>query len=317
MQRPVPIPVRAVGPGSQPEDDAALEVLPLPRWMDTFEMPHVPERVPASLMFESVAALQALLDAMQPLSAASDVVAPAAAQALAAPDAPDAPGAHPRVVLDTLSPAALALTNEVLGEGEVSIRLAAPAGGRAVHAQESVFAGVWRCGELDGDGRLTRYWLEAGALPDVVLEAAAQGTDDVADPLPWPAGTMNAPALLAELRARIATLRAGGRGGQINLSLLPLSPADRQVLGEALPVGPVAVISRGFGNCHIGSTTVPGVWRQQYFNSMNTLILELIEVAGVPEVAVASAEDLDDSRERLADLLRWMRESALEDQPAD
>ena len=69
------------------------------------------------------------------------------------------------------------------------------------------------------------------------------------------------------------------------------------------------MISRGFGNCRITSTGARDVWRVQYFNSMNTLILNTIEVVDVPEVALAATEDLVDSRERLAELVTWMSES--------
>jgi hydrogenase-1 operon protein HyaF len=79
---------------------------------------------------------------------------------------------------------------------------------------------------------------------------------------------------------------------------------------QALPVGPVAIISRGFGNCRITSTAARHVWRVQYFNNMNTLILDTLEVVDLPEVAVAAAEDLRESRERFAELLEWMAESA-------
>jgi hydrogenase-1 operon protein HyaF len=301
-QRPFPIPVRArpadaapLGPGSQPGDgdDVMPDVLALPRGMNTFEMPHVPQHVAAAVMLGSADALQAMLEAMR----------------AALPEE-----GNPCIALDALSPAAMTVTDEVLGEGEVSIRVAAHGDRPAVHAQESVFAGLWRCGEFDAGGRLVRYWLEAGGVPAAVTLAAAHGDGRIVDPQPWPTGTMNAPSLLAELRARIATAHEeGGRGGQLNLSLLPLSPADREVLAQALPPGPVAIISRGFGNCHIGSTIVPGVWRQQYFNSVNTLILDLVEITTLPEVVAASAEDMHDSRERLSELVQWMRETAAAD----
>ena len=45
---------------------------------------------------------------------------------------------------------------------------------------------------------------------------------------------------------------------------------------------------------------------------MNTLILNTIEVVDVPEVALAAAEDLEDTRERLAELVDWMSESCAE-----
>jgi hydrogenase-1 operon protein HyaF len=90
--------------------------------------------------------------------------------------------------------------------------------------------------------------------------------------------------------------------------VFPLSPDDHRVLERALPVGPVAMISRGFGNCRVTSTLARDVWRVQYFNSMNTIILDTIEVVDVPEVALAADEDLADSRERLAELIAWMGE---------
>jgi hydrogenase-1 operon protein HyaF len=81
------------------------------------------------------------------------------------------------------------------------------------------------------------------------------------------------------------------------------------VLDAVLPVGPVALISRGFGNCRITSTLARDVWRVQYFNSMNTLILNTIEIVEAPEAALAAAEDLADSTTRLAELVEWMSES--------
>jgi hydrogenase-1 operon protein HyaF len=47
----------------------------------------------------------------------------------------------------------------------------------------------------------------------------------------------------------------------------------------------------------------------QYFNNMQTLILNTIEVVEMPEVAIAAQEDLLETRGRLADLVSWMGES--------
>jgi hydrogenase-1 operon protein HyaF len=38
-----------------------------------------------------------------------------------------------------------------------------------------------------------------------------------------------------------------------------------------------------------------GVWRVQFFNSMDTLILDTLEVTDMPEVVLAAPEDLSDS----------------------
>jgi hydrogenase-1 operon protein HyaF len=95
----------------------------------------------------------------------------------------------------------------------------------------------------------------------------------------------------------------------INLTLLPLSPEDAAHLDALLDGGTVVILSRGFGNCRISSTAVRNVWRVQYFNNMQTLILNTIEVVEMPEVAIAAQEDLLETRGRLADLVSWMGES--------
>jgi hydrogenase-1 operon protein HyaF len=119
---------------------------------------------------------------------------------------------------------------------------------------------------------------------------------------------MNAPSLLTEIRAGVARYRPGDQAHVINLTLLPLTPEDQQLLDRALPVGSVAILSRGFGNCRVTSTAIRNLWRVQYFNSMQTLILNTLEITRVPEVALAAQDDLADSRERLVELLDWMAE---------
>jgi hydrogenase-1 operon protein HyaF len=194
----------------------------------------------------------------------------------------------------------------MLGDGEVSIQVN---GARRLRIQESVFAGIWRVVEFDRDDRIVADWIEVGALPQAVVEAAhADSSATVAD-VEFPDGAMNSPAVLHELRGQIAARVPSAPAHVLNLTLFPMTPEDHLVLERAFPVGPVAIISRGFGNCRITSTTARHVWRVQYFNSMNTLILNTIEVVGVPEVALAANEDLSDSRDRLAELIDWMSES--------
>ena len=95
----------------------------------------------------------------------------------------------------------------------------------------------------------------------------------------------------------------------INLTLLPMTPEDTTHIDQVLDGGSVVILSRGFGNCRISSTAARDVWRVQYFNNMQTLILNTIEVVAMPEVAVAAREDLLESRGRLADLVQWMGDS--------
>ncbi|HSD44827.1 MAG TPA: hydrogenase expression/formation protein [Burkholderiales bacterium] len=282
--KPVPIPVRAIGPGSQPQEAEPLDLLPLPTAMSTFKMPVVPQAADRSAMTRARDVLAGLLERLD------------------AWDGID--GAHPRLDVAALDGAALDVLNQVLGEGEVSIRIQCE---REIRIQESLFAGVWRVQRPDGAGRLHRDEIEACPIPGIVCETAA-GTATGLRPVDIPVGAMNSPALLTEIREQMRRYRPGQPAHVVNLTLLPLSPEDHRVLEHALPVGAVAVMSRGFGNCRITSTTAPHVWRVQYFNNMQTLILNTIEVVDVPEVAIAAPDDLADTRERLAELVGWMTE---------
>jgi hydrogenase-1 operon protein HyaF len=285
-----PLPVRMIGPGSQPEETDQLEYLPMPREMNTFRMPRVPERADTGALRVSRDLLQSLQDALNRWDPAAGT-----------------PG--PRLDLAGVAPDALTITNQMLGEGEVSIVIG---GGADVRIQESVFTGLWRVVACDTQGRIAGDWLEAAALPRIVVETARREARPEIQDGAAGQGVMNAPALIAEIRAQMRGRRAGAPAHVINLTLFPMTPEDHQALDRALPVGPVAVISRGFGNCRITSTGVRDVWRVQYFNSMNTLILNTIEIVDVPEVALAGAEDLDDSRGRLAELIDWMSETLAE-----
>jgi hydrogenase-1 operon protein HyaF len=289
MSKAFPLPVRVIGPGSQSEDEE-LQYLEMPKGMNTFAMPGVPEA-----------------ESVDDLKAARDLLAGYCA-ALGRWD----PAAHwqgPRLALAGVPQPVLTIVDQMLGEGEVSIVVT---GDRRFRIQESVFAGVWRVCALAEDGTLADDWVEAAPLPQVAVESAHAGASDALPDVALPAGAMNSPALLAEIRAQVATRAPGAAPHVINLTLFPMTPEDHQVMEAALPNGPVAMMSRGFGNCRVTSTRVRGAWRVQYFNSMNTLILNTIEVVDVPEVALAATEDLDDSKARLEELVAWMDESCAE-----
>ncbi len=284
--KPIPIPVRPFGPGSQSHEDVEFDYMPMPREMSVFAMPSVPEHFSRSDMAAACTTLDRFLEAF------------AAARAN---------GHGHRVDLRDLAPNALDALNQSLGEGEVSVRIS---GEREIRIQETVFAGVWRERHHDESGAVVQDFLEASPIPSTALEAARSAAQPKVPRVDIPAAAMNAPALLAEIGAQVARFRSQSDAHVVNLTLLPMTPDDHGCLDRALAVGPVAIISRGFGNCRITSTSVRNVWRVQYFNNMQTLILNTIEVVAVPEVAVAADEDLADSEERLGELLAWMRESA-------
>lgn len=270
-------PPTGFGPGSQPADDEDLAYLALPSGMRTY-VPHLPEVSDPS---EVTPALKTLAD----IADACDIAA--------------AGGERAEFDLSGMAPASRALIAETLGQGEVSMKLR---GVPALMVQESVFAGVWMLVGADVDR------IEVGEVPSAAI-LRAHRSDKPAPMLaaPRPAGVVNAPALLAELADQAAIWRPGQPPHVINLSLLPHTEEDLLWLEAALGQGAASILSRGYGNCRIGACALPRVWRVQFFNSMDTLILDTFEVTTIPEVALAAREDLADSGGRIREVLEAIR----------
>jgi hydrogenase-1 operon protein HyaF len=282
-----PVTQRMFGPGSQPADDETLDVLAMPREVSTFRMPEVPAAADALALVRA----RGIFEAFHAKLARWNPVVER--------DGPHADlGAVPADVL--------ALVNQMLGEGEVSVRIAGLAGPE-YRIQESVFTGLWRVCAFHR-GAPVGDWIEAGPLPRAVLVAAQRSGNATLQAPAFTEGAMNSPAILAEIAAQMAVRHPKSRAHVVNLTLLPLTPEDHAAIDGALPAGPVAIVSRGFGHCRIESTLARDVWRVRYFNSMNTPILSTIEVVDLPEVALAAPEDLEDSRDRLGELISWLAE---------
>lgn len=284
-QRPFPIPlVSAMGPGSQIEDEE-LDYLPMPQGMSTYQPPRLPEPDALDGHGAAIAVLDQVLAVLQ-AAIRGEPVAP--------------------VDLSGLGVADRQIVNQALGEGEVGAQVADGQGGALVQVQESVFAGVWRVIERLPDGGLQDR-IEVGAIPEVLKICARQdGASGYRPASRLPEGVMNAPTLLQELHDQRQQWRAGQSAHLVNLSLLPLSPADMACLEEQLGTGRVVILSRGYGNCRISSTRVPNTWRVVYYNSQDAMILNSIEVVDMPEVACAAPEDLVDSEQRLREVMAWV-----------
>ncbi len=284
-QRPFPIPlVSAMGPGSQIEDEE-LDYLPMPQGMSTYQPPRLPEPDALDGHGAAIAVLDQVLAVLQ-AAIRGEFVAP--------------------VDLSGLGAADREIVNQALGEGEVGAQVADGQGSALVQVQESVFAGVWRVIERLPDGGLQDR-IEVGAIPDVLKTCARQdGASGHRPAARLPEGVMNAPTLLQELHDQRQQWRVGQSAHLVNLSLLPLSPADMACLEEQLGTGRVVILSRGYGNCRISSTRVPNTWRVVYYNSQDAMILNSIEVVDMPEVACAAPEDLVDSEQRLREVMAWV-----------
>lgn len=273
MVSPFTMPPAGFGPGSQPLPEDDLQYLAMPSGMRTYQ-PHIPEA-------EDPAALAEALALLAHLSAACEAVAQSAPPV--------------EVDLGPLTPAARRVVADALGQGEVSMKIR---GVPAVMVQESVFAGVWM---LAGAG-VDR--VEVATVPTLALSRAhlphRPAIGALARRVP---GLANAPAILSELMDKSATRRAGALPHVVNLSLLPHTPEDLLWLDEALGEGAVTILSRGYGNCRVTATGQARVWKVQFFNSMDTLILDTYEVTEMPEVALAADVDLADSAKRIRDVI--------------
>jgi len=288
------IPVVTIGRGSQPEESDGMELdyIAMPKGMTTFRAPDIPE--PEDV--DHLAGAQATMNWLQG----------------ALNDFRPGEGAH-LADLSGLDDSSRALVNQILGEGEVSIRIH---GASPARIQESILAGVWRIFCFDAQDRLTADLIEVAELPRLITWSNPEPVT-ILDLLPEtpPDGVMNAMSILTELDGRCANYQSGDPTHAINLTLLPLSPEDIEFLDETLGRGNVAVLSRGYGNCEVISTRIPGLWWVRYFNSMGTQILNSLEVIDIPAVACAAPEDIADSAERLASIMEpyWPEEAAATD----
>jgi hydrogenase-1 operon protein HyaF len=280
--RPLNIPIRSLMP--QPEE--AIDYMPMPREMATFEMPRLPEPGPGNDVAGARDVLETLLSHFDAWL--------------------ESGGEPPALDLVGLAPEALRVLNETLGEGEVAAIVDAH---HDIRIQESVFSGVWREQHFDAAGALLHDYLLAAPIPPVVGAIAREQATPALRALDVPVGAMNVQALISELQDAMNRSGPGTPAHVINLTLLPMSPEDSAHLDRTLDSGAVVILSRGFGNCRISSTAARNVWRVQYFNNMQTLILNTVEVVALPEVALAAREDLVESRGRLADLVQWMSDS--------
>ncbi|MFB1489247.1 MULTISPECIES: hydrogenase expression/formation protein [unclassified Thiocapsa] len=193
------------------------------------------------------------------------------------------------------------LVDQTLGEGEVSV---IQQGLEDIRAQETRLAGVWRLHVPASDSGARRELIEVAEIPSFVRDTAFLGTTETIGPIgDLPDGVMNAPALIAEIEAKVAEWCPGTLAHIINLTLLPMTEQDHLYLDERLGRGHVTILSRGYGSCRIVAGGTRQVWWVQHFNSDDRLILSTLEVTDVPIAALAAQEDINDSRDRLAEIL--------------
>ena len=275
------IPVKVIGPGSQPDSDNGdkLAYMSMPSDMAKYVRPAAPDPEDVLRFSGARSAMDWLRQALSEHGGGQD---------------------SNIANLAALDPESRDIVNQVLGEGEVSITYA---GNHRARTQESVLAGVWRTFFFDEQDQLLADIIEVADVPRLVRsnEGRHRPIDTGSDKVPE--NVMNALPILVELESQLENFIADGSSNSINLTLLPLSEADVEFLDQRLGRGPVDILSRAYGKCQVISTQTPNVWWVRYYNSMNTLILNTLDIVEVPAVVAAAPEDLADSRVRLDEIL--------------
>jgi len=109
----------------------------------------------------------------------------------------------------------------------------------------------------------------------------------------------NALPLLRELLEMVRRLLDAGESSAIDLSALPLTPADLDWLREKLGAGEISVTLQANGESTLNETGCPGVWWVTHHNEQGAVTSQFIEVAFVPELVKAHPQDVAIGQEQL------------------
>ena len=121
----------------------------------------------------------------------------------------------------------------------------------------------------------------------------------VSTPPDEPGLTGNARPLLRELLEAAGRLLETGVTSAIDLSALPLTPADLDWLREKLGAGEISVTLQAIGESTLNETACPGVWWVTHHNEQGAVTSQFLEVAFVPELVKADPHDVESGCEYL------------------
>ncbi len=119
----------------------------------------------------------------------------------------------------------------------------------------------------------------------------------------------NAPPLLREISEMLRRLLETGEPAAIDLSALPLTPADLDWLQATLGAGEVAITLQANGESTLNETASPGVWWVTHRNEKGAVTTQFIEVDFVPELAKAHPQDVAMGQESLELLIADLQDS--------
>ncbi len=113
----------------------------------------------------------------------------------------------------------------------------------------------------------------------------------------------NAAPLLRELDESLRHLLDSGVTSAIDLSALPLTPADLDWLWDKLGTGEIAITLQADGESTLNETACPGIWWVTHRNEAGAVTSQFIEVAFVPELVKAHPQDVAIGQGRLQSLI--------------
>jgi hydrogenase-1 operon protein HyaF len=102
----------------------------------------------------------------------------------------------------------------------------------------------------------------------------------------------NAWPLMLEIAEMVRSLVNTGETAAIDLSALPLTPADKEWLRERLGSGQIHVTLDAEGLSTLDETACPGVWWITHRDTRERVMAEFIEVTLVPDLVKAHPEDI-------------------------
>lgn len=107
--------------------------------------------------------------------------------------------------------------------------------------------------------------------------------------------TDNLVPVLQQVEQALVDLLENGSESVIDLAAMPFTQQDEDDLREALGNGEVSATLEAFGPTLVQETAYPGVWLVEHQDADQRRLTLHIEVARIPAILAAPAEDLRDS----------------------
>ncbi len=220
--------------------------------------------------------------------------------------------------LENISSGELARLVSLLGEGEISGKIEPAPDDRegTIHIRESVYPGIWLIGHRPpGSEGVVLSSIEIGRAPRILVRNPEPAPSlplngaDLTDQeyVRIKPGLMNAPSLLEETVYHLGTYLPDRKSHRIFLNKLPLSEGDAEWIDKVCSGGHISLVSKGYGDCRILSTQVPGLWRVLYKNPEGVPLLDALCVTELPDEIAATPEDLVQSKKDYGEFLTWVR----------